>query len=1673
MQMYRLYFLLFILFSSLYAEEEIQGRLSADQQPQATVGGCVNAVSGSFFFSETDLPATGLGTLQLIRTYDSRSSEKGFFGKGMSHTFPTNLRAKEKKDSAGHKGIEASLATGESSSIPYSGPLKTGRCSIKSDFKRESGYTGSFNPLNRLEPHLGKVRISSDEKGKWTVQLSNGAKRYFEHKKKYDHRLVLEELPNGQQHYYRYFSKKSISISQLGADDSELSLLWMSGGDRKYARLDGKKKCAYHFDSKDRLKKVEGDHLPTQDYEYDTSGRIIKLWKGGNKYLKVNYFSTDKYHRGKVKNIQRCIGYDYEKLYTFSYKKDKTIVTCPLKNRQVFRYKNHRITQFDDCEAFRSWKYRYTKLADIKSIALYDTKDASVCKHYVEYSYDNKGNPLSKRVYGQITGNQDDSISFFKHEPIEGQLFQETVFEYSDDEFNLLTKEIKPNGTELHYTYYPQTSLIASKRTISNGVCQLREFYSYNSAGFKTEVVEDDGSGEEIDDFSDVTYRIKTENVYKKLLPISSAHYFQNLETGEWNLLSRKENVYDTYDQLIEQKTYDANDSYVYSIFKDYDAHGNITSEVNAIGELTLFGYDRLDRKITEEHFGTGKITHFHYNRWNELVKEIEEHENGITLTTAHTYDLAGNRTSTTDWYGNETIYLHDRSSRLIATIDSEKNFESKQYDLFNHPVVLTDKRGNKTKKAYNIFGKVLSVDYPDGTKIQNQYYLDGNLHKKWEVDGSYIEYTYDYLDRAIREETFSPDGKSLAISTKNYKGKTLVSEVDARGVKTEYTYDCSGRRTSLRRGDYFEEYAYNPMGKLYCTKVGDRFEIKEFDNLGRVVEERVENASGELLRKKTFSFDRHGNVQLTREFTSPTEYSESQAVYNSHNLIESSIDPEGNVTTYHYEFGDQFVKVRIDPMGQEKWETYDHHNQCIQTEIRAFGEVYACQNNIYDAVGNCIRQVHDIYTDSEKTGEYSVEWEYNEMGQVVREIEQGLKFTETYYSLGRKECEIKPGGTSLIYGYDDFGRVSSLHSSDGTIHYEYLYDPVGNLIQSKDLVHNTLLERDYDENNNLIREQLPNGNESRYTYDHQGRLSKITLPDSSEVIYIHNAVDLVAVKRGGHEHRYTYDLAGNILSETGFHGEKVQFTYDANHRATSMVSHSFEQHLAFDPAGNVIQDNDIAYTYDQLYQLTSDRDSQYRYDSLNNRIEKNGESYSHNSLQQVTSDGDSDYAYDADGNRILKGDTHYRYDALNRLIETEGIYYQYDSFGRLMSRNEESFIYFKNYDLGNMDCLRLIGQGTIGIETSEGLFSTRCDYRGSVCVVLDKDLQKRAEYCYSAFGETEVSGDFHSPWQFYSQRVDIETGHLHFFKRVYDPVIGSWLTPDPLGFSEGPNLYAYVYNNPLRFCDPYGLSAMDFFKGFAEAAVQIGLVTVARYVALGVLTTACPPAGAVASALLTSYSVGMTAYCAGKFVYDNSDTLGEIGEKAMAGEVGELVAWGCDTICNMPHEQLGEWACDAAMMFTPVSKTKSTSNLKNCNKVLEKKVAEAAEKKVAEAAMKSCGGNAAKSVQNVSVPKNPLLDKFDLDALSKAGQAMDREGLTRAGRSLDKHGNRLGSPFPKAFGNPNAKNMQGQWHLDDILTDPFGKIKFDSTGSFQIYSLDGRGAYFYSDGTFRGFLDK
>jgi hypothetical protein len=44
---------------------------------------------------------------------------------------------------------------------------------------------------------------------------------------------------------------------------------------------------------------------------------------------------------------------------------------------------------------------------------------------------------------------------------------------------------------------------------------------------------------------------------------------------------------------------------------------------------------------------------------------------------------------------------------------------------------------------------------------------------------------------------------------------------------------------------------------------------------------------------------------------------------------------------------------------------------------------------------------------------------------------------------------------------------------------------------------------------------------------------------------------------------------------------------------------------------------------------------------------------------------------------------------------------------------------------------------------------------------------------------------------------------------RGYDADLGRWTSQDPIGLADGPSLYAYVGNNPVKWIDPLGLFAI------------------------------------------------------------------------------------------------------------------------------------------------------------------------------------------------------------------------------------------------------------------------
>ena len=240
-----------------------------------------------------------------------------------------------------------------------------------------------------------------------------------------------------------------------------------------------------------------------------------------------------------------------------------------------------------------------------------------------------------------------------------------------------------------------------------------------------------------------------------------------------------------------------------------------------------------------------------------------------------------------------------------------------------------------------------------------------------------------------------------------------------------------------------------------------------------------------------------------------------------------------------------------------------------------------------------------------------------------------------------------------------------------------------------------------------------------------------------------------------------------------------------------------------------------------------------YRFDSLENRKEKDGEAHEHNALNQLIKKGNEQFTYDDRGNLISREKDGkailYHYDGLDRLISiqtTQGVVcYTYDPFNRRMAKKcpeeeDQLFIYQGQEEIGlwkqeAIQELRITGSNErtpmVAMEIKGELYAPMHDLTGNVACLTDRDGEVVERYRYTAYGESEIlspsgqlraSSAIGNPWQYASKRLDPETGFVAFGLRYYDPKLGRWITPDPAGFEDGQNLYAYVHNSPLLHFD-------------------------------------------------------------------------------------------------------------------------------------------------------------------------------------------------------------------------------------------------------------------------------
>ena len=264
-------------------------------------------------------------------------------------------------------------------------------------------------------------------------------------------------------------------------------------------------------------------------------------------------------------------------------------------------------------------------------------------------------------------------------------------------------------------------------------------------------------------------------------------------------------------------------------------------------------------------------------------------------------------------------------------------------------------------------------------------------------------------------------------------------------------------------------------------------------------------------------------------------------------------------------------------------------------------------------------------------------------------------------------------------------------------------------------------------------------------------------------------------------QYRISSIITGSILNLT--------YGYDPNGNITSKVD-------TVNPPGGEVLEDPGTYSYqtgtNKLTHIEGTPPIDYGYDSNANIATESTWTYIYdlsNQLIRVLQGGNQvgEYTFNGAGQRIKKvagGTTQI---------------FHYDFWGHIIAETNQSGQMLAEYVYLGDQLLAMIKPG-------EAAYYFHNDHLGTPQVLTDATQTVAWKAVYTPFGEAVTSiATVENPFRFPGQYYDSETGLHYNYYRYYNPPIGRYLTPDPIGLKSGINLFAYAANNPMRWIDPKG----------------------------------------------------------------------------------------------------------------------------------------------------------------------------------------------------------------------------------------------------------------------------
>lgn len=796
-------------------------------------------------------------------------------------------------------------------------------------------------------------------------------------------------------------------------------------------------------------------------------------------------------------------------------------------------------------------------------------------------------------------------------------------------------------------------------------------------------------------------------------------------------------------------------------------------------------------------------ITDLEYDTANRLIKKTQRSSAaGIAPRVwEYSYDakgwlteVRGPRTDAADI----TRYEYDTAGNLVRRVDAQGYATSwGDYDGAGRPRSMTDANGVTTTLRYDWRGQVVETNRA-GEITSTQFDAIGNLVEIAFPDG--------------RRETFSYDDAGR-----------LTGMMDGQGRRRSYVLDTADNR--------LEEKLLDAEGNLII------FHRYAYDGLNRMIQSAP---AGDSARATEYAWE---GPRMTRS-SSPLGR-DYQFNYSITGLLTSVVDPQngaGLPTTFGYSRGG-FLNSVSHVGGRGGSASY------FPT---AFGELKA------------------EYSSSTNQSN----WSFDAAGQLVyRRDARGQEMRARYDALGRP-IETRFSNEILAFEYDrgPFGIDRLTGSSDSHGRTAYAYDGHGRMIA----LDRTINGRSY----SLRFGRLPGGHVETVTYP-SGRQARYRYRGADPAgldLDGASVVDEVAIDFPGAVKRLTWgdggvanwrrDLAGRMDGHTSAWGSEHRLERDAAGRVTQLVGTENSWHFDYDlldrlsgsqaSAGAV-----VGYAYDaagnRTRRTTGGDTEDYTYGASTRRLEavrRNGLTWkqlTYDPAGYVESDGLRRYGYDGRGllawSEMGGERTTYGYNAEGlRLWKTKGersIHYLYDLAGRLLGE----------YDGATGAPLAeylWLADLPVAVVKADGIFRIHTDHLGTPRSIADAHGREVWRWePVEAFGDhsplDRLSGsEFEFNLRFPGQYFDKETGLFYNGFRYYDPSLGRYIQPDPIGMTlfrgyagsrlagqMGPmahgaaefythrpevnHVYVYVKNTPLRYTDPLGLGPWDKLYGYGK----------------------------------------------------------------------------------------------------------------------------------------------------------------------------------------------------------------------------------------------------------------